>query len=281
MIAPRPLRESDLAPGDLRSHTFDWGDFEIVEVRQAGDEDFERIYAKLDEEFGHRGEMETREVLQQRLSWKISDEVAGHHLSYRMLALQKNGVWAALRDHTVIVKTNPSPRACVHLSHVLVAPEWRRTGLAGWMRAIPVEDARRACVELGLSPKTPITLVAEMEPFDSPEQLPRLKAYARAGFRRVDPSRVNYHQPDFRPFAEIDTTGGTRPLPFWLMVRQVGQEKDDSITGLELRRIVDALYAMYAQAFRAQDMAPLYQGLENYPRQREPIALQDIRNLLT
>ncbi len=281
MIVTRPPRVTDLAPGDLRSHIFDWDQFEIMEVRQRADPDFGRLYATLDGEFGSRNEMESVEVLQQRLSWNVTELRNGHHLSYRLLALQKHGKIAATRDHTVIIKTETPARACVHLSHLLVEPEWRRTGVAGWMRALPVQDARRACVDLGLSAKTPITLVAEMEPYESPAQLPRLKAYARAGFRRVDPLRVNYHQPDFRSFEEIDASGGPKPLGFWLMVRQVGQENDDAMTGLELHRIVGALYAMYAQAFRPQDMAQLYAEMEKYASHREHIALQNIDHLLT
>ena len=32
-----------------------------------------------------------------------------------------------------------------HIGHVIVEPEWRRTGLAGWLRALPIETARE-CV---------------------------------------------------------------------------------------------------------------------------------------
>lgn len=275
MIAQRHLRNSDLAPGDLRSHTFDWTGFRFIEVTDAHDPDFERLYHFLNADFGPKGEMETPEILRERLRWAGKIRPGGRRFAYRMLGLEKDGKIAAGRDHTVVVTPEPNPRACVHLSHVLVDPRWRRTGLAGWLRAFPVHDARSLCLQSDLSAKTPITLVAEMEPFDRADQYARLKAYSRAGFRRVDPGKVPYFQPDFRPPAEIDAAGGPRPLPFWLMVRQVGNEHDTVITGLEVRRIVDALYSMYAFGFRKTDMAPLFKILENdYPSPNEEIALE-------
>ncbi|HEY5893951.1 MAG TPA: GNAT family N-acetyltransferase [Chthoniobacterales bacterium] len=275
MIVQRKLRNSDLAPGDLRSHTFDWTGFQFIQVTAPNDPDFERLYDFLNADFGPKNEMETREVLRKRLGWAGKVQLEGKRFAYSMLGLEKDGKIAAGRDHTVVLTPSPSPRACVHLSHVLVDPQWRRTGLAGWLRAFPVHDARSLCLQSDLPATTPITLVAEMEPFDRPDQYARLKAYSRAGFRRADPDKVPYFQPDFRPPGEIDASGGLQPLPFWLMIRQVGNENDTAVTGLEVRRIVDALYAMYASGFREQDMAPLYQKLENdYPSPHEEIALE-------
>lgn len=276
MIAQPPLNPRDLAPGDQRSKKFDWTGFRFIEVLTPDDPDFPRLYEALAAVFAPLGEMESAAVLRHRLSWQGKKQENGRHLSYRMLALEKNGIFTAVRDHTIILTPEPKPSACVHLSHVFVAPGWRRTGLAGWMRAFPIRDARQVCHNAGFPKKTPITLVAEMEPLTSTEQLPRLQAYSRAGFRRIAPDLVSYHQPDFRSPAEIDASGGPFPLPFWLMIRRVGAKNGNKISGLELKRLVSALYAMYATGFRPQDMAPLWRELENYPPDDAFIALENL-----
>jgi len=270
MIVPRSIHQHDLAPGDRRAANFDWTGFGFNEVTTPDDADFATIYQILADVFEPLGEMETKPVLIERLGWQGKRRDDGRRFFYRMMALQKDGRIAAARDHGIIVCEEPSPSIYVHLSHIWVAPEWRRSGLAGWMRAFPVSDAR-ACASVE---NMPITLIAEMEPLEDADQLPRLAAYARAGFRRVDPVRVRYSQPDFRPPNIIDATGGPRPLPFWLMLRQVGNEDQNSISGDELRRLVEALYALYGAGFRESDMAPLFRRLEEYPAAETRIRLE-------
>jgi len=84
---------------------------------------------------------------------------------------------------------------------------------------------------------------------------------------------VRYFQPDFRPPAEIDASGGPRPLPFQLIIRQVGQENGRTISGAKVRRLVRALYAMYGAQFRPRDMAHPALSLANYPDENAEIAL--------
>jgi hypothetical protein len=155
----------------------------------------------------------------------------------------------------------------VHLSHVLVDPAWRRTGLAGWLRAWPIQAARACFAAAGLAADSPITLVAEMELPDAgfPHRMIRLKAYEKAGFLKVDPAQVRYFQPDFRPPAEIDASGGPWPLPFCLILRRVGRERDQAIPGTEVRQIVECLYQIYGTGFRARDMAAVWSTLTGYP----------------
>jgi hypothetical protein len=97
-------------------------------------------------------------------------------------------------------------------------------------------------------------------------------SYQRAGFVKVDPSVVTYHQPDFRPPAEIDAAGGPLPLPFALILRRVGREAETSISGAELRAAVHALYTMYSLEFREKDMRALFEQLDSsYPTQDVPL----------
>jgi GNAT superfamily N-acetyltransferase len=242
---------ADLAPGDAKSAALDLAAFEVRRIRAFDDPCFEAAYAPLWEEFGAKNEMERRETLAARFRLAPA-------MIYEMVLVRKDGVFAGVRDHTVIPTEGT---AVVHLSHNLVAPDFRRAGLAGWMRAFPVAAARELC------PGAPITLLAEMEYNDGSdaERAIRLRAYEKAGFLKVDPARVHYHQPDFRAPAQIDTSGGPRPMPFQLLIRRVGREDERVLSGAELRRLVRALYAMYGAQFRPQDMAHPALELPAYP----------------
>ena len=215
-------------------------------------------------------------MLECRLAWQPSNPIHNCALLYELIALHHNGRLAAVRDHTAVVALDaPTPQAVVHLSHVLVEPEFRRTGLAGWLRALPIQAARACLVAAGHSPTSPITLVAEMEHPDAAHagRMIRLQAYERAGFQKLDPAVTPYCQPDFRPVTEIDASGGPRPLPFALVTRRVGREHETEITGAEARALADALYRMYGTAFREQDMVPLWRNLAKFPAPEATISL--------
>ena len=248
------LNPGDLAPGDQESVLFNWTGFEIIKISSTADPLFERVYQKLWEEFGAKGELETRQVLRDRLSWD-------GHLKYEMIAVLYQKKIIAARDHTAILSEDV---AIVHLSHVWIDPEFRGQGLVGWLRAWPIQPACE---------KSSITLAAEMEPFDVafPDRLARLKSYQNAGFQRVD---VDYWQPDFRSPVTIDAAGGPQPLPLKLILRRCGKETESYMTGAELRRTVTALYSMYSATFRKQDMVPLWNHLKtSYPPDDASIGL--------
>jgi GNAT superfamily N-acetyltransferase len=252
-----------LSPGDSKSIYLDPSRFTWTSIRDAEHALFPAAYEALWAEFGAAHELEPREVLAGRFALGLS-------MRYEMLVAQESGSIAAVRDHTAIWIDG---EVVVHLSHLLVAPEWRRAGLAGWMRAAPVLVAREVAAAHG-EPDAPVTLVGEME-YDrgTPEAALRLGAYEHAGFLKIDPSAVRYHQPDFRPPAEIDATGGPRPLPFQLVIRQVGEEHLHSVTGAQVRRYVRALHTMYAAQFRPRDMAhPLLQ-IGHLPEDGATVAL--------
>lgn len=265
---------SDLAPGDTKSLERDWSDLDLHRLTSADDPLFDLAFGSLWAEFGAANEVEQAPVLARRMVWD------GHHfvntcaLRYRMMLLTSGGKFAAVRDHTAIVQKD-KPGAVVHLSHNLVAPAWRRTGLAGWLRALPIQTARHCLAAQNRPADSPIVLVGEMEHPDpaDPASLVRLKAYARAGYRKVDPRRVHYLQPDFRPPEEIDHDGAPRPIPMGLVIRRVGREQETEIRGAEVREIAEALFHMYAAGFRPQDMAPLFASLDTYPDPQETVSL--------
>ncbi len=245
MPDPLAFLPSDLAPGDSKSAGLDVSAFEFHRIRGIDDPLFEIAHAALWAEFGAKNEMERRETLALRFG-------LAPRILYEMILVRSAGEFIAARDHTAIVSRDGS-QAVVHLSHNLVAPAARRTGLAGWMRAFPIQTAREC---LG-GKSAPITLAAEMEYDDGTEPLRaiRLRAYEKAGFVKIDPLLVDYHQPDFRAPAEIDATGGARPVRFQLVIRRVAREHETTIRGAEIRALVQSLLDIYGPQFRPQDMA--------------------------
>ncbi len=253
-----------LAPGDGKSAALGPARFRWDRVSSADDPLFEIAFAVLWAEFGEAHEMETRATLPARFT---TDDA----MRYEMILARTGQKIAAVRDHTILFSGS---EIIVHLSHLLVAPEWRRSGLAGWMRSAAIVSAR-AMTQTHGQPDAAITLVCEMEYDDArdPRRAVRLAAYERAGFLKIDPRVVRYFQPDFRAPAEIDASGGACPLPFQLLLRHVGRVMQRTITGAEVRRIVRTLYAMYGAQFRPQDMAHPALSLARYPADEIAIAL--------
>ncbi len=234
----------DLAPGDRKSADLDLALWQIDRVQSIEHPLFEVAYGALWDAFGSKREMESRAVLAGRFALPLG-------MLYELILVRRDGRFAAVRDHTAMAVDG---EVVVHLSHNLVAPEWRRSGLAGWLRALPLSAARRCGRANQLGRECPVTLVGEMEYGEQPENLVRLRAYEKAGFRKVDPAAVSYFQPDFRPPGEIDAVGGAQPLPFQLVIRQVGRESEDSIATGRVRKFIGALYALYGAQFRPCDM---------------------------
>jgi len=257
---------ADLAPGDAKSLERDWSGMALHRVESAEDSLFDEAFGTLWAEFGASGEVEQAEVLARRMLWNGHAMINGCALRYRMMLLKFEGKIAGVRDHTAIVRDD-HPGAVVHLSHNFIMPEWRRSGLAGWLRALPILTARNCLAAQGRPTDSTITLVGEMEHPDPNDlaSLVRLKAYEKAGYLKIDPRAINYLQPDFGAPEEIDDRGGPRPIPLSLIIRRVGREAETEITGREARDIAESLYRMYRAGFREKDMIPLFASLETYP----------------
>lgn len=265
------INPSDLAPGDARDGRaagFDFSPFEVHLIRSSSHHLFDESYRKLWDEFGSHGGMEARQVIVDRLHWNPARPIGPWSLLYRMIAVSYQQRVVAVRDCSAICNREAAPdEVVVHLSHVLVDREYRGSGLAAWMRAFPVQVARAGHAAAGGGGAARLTLVAEMEyptPHD-PMSYKRLASYEGAGFVKIDPAAVRYFQPDFRDPQEIDSGGGPVPLPYQLVVWRVGREEEREITGGEVRRLVQSLYAMYGQSFRPEDMEAAYRTLDRYP----------------
>ena len=259
---PFELSTADLAPLEARARGFDFTGLVLESISTPNHPRFDAVYDLLWNEFGVAGEMEQRDVIAARLAWPPSVAADGLAMRYAMAVALHDGRVAAVRDHTVIIDpADPNRTVVVHLSHLLVTAAFRGSGLAGWMRALPLRTVREFLTQLGLTntPPRPVVLVAEMEPADPTDaaRTRRLTAYERAGFSKIDSVALAYRQPDFRPFAVIDADGGPRPVPLSLVVRRVGREGEASMPGLEVRHIVEALRAAYARTMRPADVSVL------------------------
>jgi len=268
------MNVADLAPGDAKCAQLDWADFELHRIRSRADPYFWTAFEALWREFGAKGEMEQADVIERRLRWNPQQPIHGCALLYELFLVTRGGEFVGVRDHTAIVRAD-FPMAVVHMSHNLVAPAFRRSGVAGWLRALPAQTARD-CLAAQRRPLTePIALVAEMEPADptNDARTIRLTAYEKAGYKKVDPTVIDYLQPDFRYPDEIDASGGPHPLPLDLLVRLVGDEGRSALRTDEVQGIVESLYRMYGVEFRPADMAVVWEHLAHFPRGAHSIAL--------
>lgn len=246
------LLPDDLAPGDRSVAARDFSDLAVRRVASARDADFATAYAQLWGEFGGSGGMETRRAIEERIAWDPMRPIGTHALGYELLVLRRKGAIAALRDHTAVVRLDAQGRprpgpVVVHLSHALVLPAERGSGLAAWLRALPLQAARRVAAIRGWAPDTPIVLAAEMEPLEAAhaERIARLRSYERGGFKMVDPAAAPYLQPDFRAPEEI-ARSAPRSIPFALVLRRVGREDETAMPAAELAAVIESIYAVYA-----------------------------------
>jgi hypothetical protein len=146
----------------------------------------------------------------------------------------------------------------VHLSHALIEPGDRGTGLAGWLRALPLAAARRVASARGLASSHPVVLVAEMEPAGPGDAVRRgrVRSYMRAGFRMIDPQVARYAQPDFRS-PEVLASAAPRAIPLELVVRRVGRESDGLMPAAEVGAVVESIYAVYGAHVPPHALEPL------------------------
>jgi GNAT superfamily N-acetyltransferase len=272
---PTFIEARDLAPGDLIPHKDLPQGLELCRIESPGDPLFELAYLLLEEEFGRANEIETRQVLMNRLQWRADQAGnSGMAMSYELIVLKVAGEVAAVRDHSAIVSGG---EVTVHMSHVLVLPNWRRRGLATILRTIPVGFARNKAALAGLA-DAPVTLFCEMEPCDGSDPANRIRraSYEKAGFLTI-PTGHGYLQPDFRAAERIELdTNGSRPVSLDLVFRRVGRETESEMSGSEFIGHVERIYEMYGRSFMAEHMAPCerwFVGLRNSSPDRWPLLL--------
>lgn len=252
-----------------------------------GGEALDEAYRALDGWFGVRGELERRAVVEDWLRTPEGREVGGVRMRYHLLVARTvEGALAAVRDCHVTV--DPSTGVCVvYLAHALVLPEHRRTGLARWLRELPVELAREDLVAWGVG-ASEVVLAVEQEPVarGAEDTVIRLVAYGRSGFQVVSPEVLPYCQPDFRDVAALGVPA--RPLPLLAVARRVGHEGAPTLPAALAEAFVTHLYAVFSTHCREEDLrAPREHalgylrrsGLAQVPLLPMPAAVDDVTAL--
>ncbi len=255
---PWPFIDGDIAPGENPSKVRDaLARFRLIDVRD--DDAFARGYEALERQFGPVDELERREVLQAWQRGLYTDVAARLTAAYHMNLVFDGDTLAAARDHFSIVDQDTGA-VVAFLSHSLVLPSFRRSGVAALLRSLPAAHARLDAAALGVS-LTEASLLSEMEMYEPErtETLVRLSAYGRGGFRVVPPWCVPYAQPDFRDVAGLRLQA--RPVPMMLLVRQVRHEDRTTIAPQRARRLVDALAVVHRVTVDAAQIAAMHDNV--------------------
>lgn len=256
---PGAPRAEDAAPGDGPARLLDA--LERFQVRPAlSGEDFDASYAFLEPEFGPRNELERKPILER---WFSSDRVEveeGFRCHYDLAMVEdRDGRLVAVRDcYTAVL---PAERlAVVLLSHALVVPDQRRSGVAAILRALPFSWAR---ARAGRASVDECVLVAEMEPIlaGTGASIVRHLAYRRAGFRIVPPWLLPYAQVDFRDTAALGVE--PCPVPMMWVLRHLGMDGLPAAPGGLPRRTAEAtlraIHAFHRPAVEARQI-PMLEG---------------------
>jgi hypothetical protein len=205
--------------------------------------------------------MEPEDVIRQMMLDDSSAALrSGTYARYFLLVARDRvtGTIRGVRDGRVLVNPAYDPNLClVYLSHIFMLPEARGSVLTYWLRIAPLDLAvsylhalhQKGRIALP-APDEPgryfgmrVDLAAEMEYF-SPEDklsLQRILFYGRGGFDAIDPRHFPYRQPDFREPALIAKTGD-KPVPFMLLLRRVGREREARLPIDEARAVIQLLY---------------------------------------
>jgi hypothetical protein len=239
--------------------------YEVESIEHPAHPDFEQAFQILWNAFGAAGEMEPESVIREMM---LEDPTvplpAGSYARFFLLVARDRatGQIRGVRDGRVLVNPAYAPDLClVYLSHIYMLPEARGTVLTYWLRIAPLDLAvsylhllqQRGKLALP-APDAPgryfgmrMDLAAEMEYF-SPEDklsLQRILFYGRGGFDAIDPRHFPYRQPDFRAPDQIAATGD-HPVPFMLLLRRVGREREARLPIDEARAVMKLLYDDFA-----------------------------------
>src|SRR5262249_30396028 len=102
---------------------------------------FARAYGMLHEFFGPRGELQNASILRGLVRPPDCRFGDGLHARYHLVVAWHGDELVAVRD--CYTEVDPARRLClIALSHSLVAPAHRRSGLAALLRTFPIELAR-------------------------------------------------------------------------------------------------------------------------------------------
>lgn len=238
--------------------------YELWVIDDPDHPDFQSAFELLWGAFGPAGEMEREEAIRQFVTDDIYQPTAsGTYLRYFLVvAKDKDGNVRGARDGSVLINPSYAPDLClVYLSHIYMVPEARGTVLSYWLRIAATELAMQYVADLHALgalkvplPGAPgryfgmrVDLAAEME-YWTPEErisLQRILFYGRGGFDVINPRHFPYRQPDFRGPEAIRETG-FQPIPFMILLRRMGRERQATLPIDEARAVMRLLYDEFA-----------------------------------
>ncbi len=234
--------------------------FQMWEIMDPSDPLFATAYETLWNAFGPQGEMEREEAIRSFLVEDAFDPTpSGTYIRYFLMAARDTkGNLLGVRDGSVLINQGYANDLCViYLSHIFMFPEARGTVLSYWLRIAPVEVAVQYLLDLHQrgkitlpAPDRPgknfgmrLDLCAEMEYFTPEDRVSwqRVLFYGRGGFDVINPRHFPYLQPDFRDPDVIRQTGN-RPLPFMMLVRRMGFERQATMSIGEASGLMRLMY---------------------------------------
>ena len=201
-----------------------------------------------------------------RLAWDPARPVGRAALAYELLVLRRGGARrGAARPHRGRAprRARPARRRAASSCTSRTPSSSRRTaarGLAAWLRALPLQAARRCAAAAGCAPERadrPRRGDGAAGSRPSRGAWPRLRSYERAGFRKVDPAAAPYAQPDFRPpevLAGADAAAGAARAGA-APCRARGARR--AMPAAEVAAVVEAIYAVYGVHVPAAALDPL------------------------
>ncbi|MBM4391024.1 MAG: hypothetical protein FJ090_07870 [Deltaproteobacteria bacterium] len=238
--------------------------FEIFAIGTPSHPDFLPAYNLLLDEFGPEGGMERLESVRGfLLEDPYEPQPGGTYMRYFMLvAKNTRGELLGARDGVLLYNAEyDGELMVVFLSHIVMKEQARGTVLSYWLRIAPVELAVTYVAELAAMGKITLplpdqpgkhfgmklNLAAEMEYFtpEEPLSLQRILFYGRGGFDVVNPRYFPYKQPDFRE-PEVIRATGNQPVPFMMLLRRMGRERQATIPTTEAAAVMKLLYDDFA-----------------------------------
>jgi GNAT superfamily N-acetyltransferase len=260
MSRPITIRPEHFAQAEREKGVAALARFTLSSVPSAEHPDFDAAYRLLAAEFGARGELERREVLAEWLTRRLAPPEAPCYIQYFMIIVRdQGGEIAGVRDCYVTNAPEDVDRCVVYLAHVLVAPAYRRSGVASLLRAAPIALAELTTLSRGGLPSLwDIILAGEMEPLqpESADSFVRLVAYGRSGFWAISPKDLPYCQPDFRDLEVLQVP--PKPIPLLAVIRYVGKEGNREVPRWVAEAFVRRLYGVFSRSCRPQDLGPAF-----------------------
>jgi hypothetical protein len=238
--------------------------YQVWSIEDPSHPDFPRAYQLLWDCFGPSGEMEREEAIRTFLNDNEFEPVpSGTFMKYFLIiARDEAGNVRGVRDGTILYNPAYAPDlVVVYLAHIFMLPEARGTVLSYWLRIAPVDIAFQYLVDLHArgairlpQPDAPgkffgmrVDLAAEMEYFSPEDRISwqRVLFYGRGGFDAVNPRHFPYRQPDFRD-PEVIRATGNQPLPFMVLLRRMGRERQATLPIDEASAVMRLLYDDFA-----------------------------------